>query len=62
MPSIERVLLDLHARLAGRFGDARDHLVEQSMYRTQVAALRCGVDGVAYGSLLFIIAAAGFFG
>ncbi len=34
--------LDLHARLADRFGAARDALAEQDIFRTQAAALRCG--------------------
>ncbi len=34
--------LDLHAQLADRFGAARDAILEQDIYRTQTAALRCG--------------------
>ncbi len=42
-PEAAATFVETQQRLALRLVDARDHLVEQAMYRTQAAALRCGV-------------------
>jgi ATP-dependent helicase/nuclease subunit A len=42
-PEAAATFVETQQRLALRLIDARDHLVEQAMYRTQAAALHCGV-------------------